>query len=53
MKYTATLLRSLPLILVVSLFAVGCGQKGPLIVEPTEPLPVEPLQKESTKTEVE
>ena len=53
MQYVSRLARSVFLIMIASLFVVGCGQKGPLIVEPTDPTPVEPLQKESTKTEVD
>lgn len=35
-------------------FALGaCGQKGPLIVEPSEPNPVEALQQEDVQVETE
>ncbi|MEO0367362.1 MAG: lipoprotein [Pseudomonadota bacterium] len=35
------------LAMMMALSIAGCGQKGPLIVEPTEPLETEPLQEEA------
>lgn len=35
-------------------FALGaCGQKGPLIVEPSDPLPVDALQEDAAQVETE
>jgi predicted small lipoprotein YifL len=47
----ATITRNLSLSLALALLISACGQKGPLIVEPSDPLPTEALQEDAVQVD--